>query len=798
MASTYSSNLYIELIATGEQAGTWGTSTNNNFTNVFEEAIVGRVSVPFSDADVTLTATASNTNQSFRNVYLNCTGTNTASRNLVVPTINKNYIVENNTTGGFSIVVKTSAGTGITVPNGTKCAVYVDGTNVVIAFNYLSTLTVGTLSLTNALTTASGGTGLSSYTAGDLPYYASGTALSKLAIGTNGQILTSSGTAPQWSTLSGVAVTTFQTSLSGLTPSTATAGAVTLAGTLGTSSGGTGLTAFTANQIFYASSTSAIAQSSNLTFNGTTLTANTLNLTNALGVAYGGTGLTTLTSGYIPYGNGTSAFSSASTLSYSSTSGLTVNGITQAYNTTLYNVDGTLSNYASNNAVYLNGNAGGWLLLSGDGTRNQSIKLNGGSSSAIQFLTAGVEVGRFSPAGYLGIGTSSPGYQLDVSATSSTTVLRIANTANLGVYANWSRPNQSYLMAMDINNNGGTDFTLYNATSSAIMYQVSSSGNLGLGVTPYGWYAGSSAHVFQINNGSFYADSANSVSLASNWGFTTGGAQQYISSSYATRYIQSSGQHIWNVAPSGTAGNAISFTQAMTLTNAGNLGIGTTSPTSISNYTTITLNGTTGSIIDLQSNGTTGSRFQCDTTYPGLALWTASTNPMIFGTNYTERMRIDSSGNLLVGTTSAGVGYASQGIILEPAGYESVNHASGTSSGSAYIAFGYNSAGIGSITQNGTTGVLYNTSSDQRLKTNIVDAPDGNINQIKVRSFDWKADGSHQTYGMIAQELIEVAPYAVMKPKDPDEMMQVDYSKLVPMMIKEIQDLRARLAKAGL
>jgi len=748
MASTYSSNLYIELIATGEQAGTWGTSTNNNFTNVFEEAIVGRVSVPFSDADVTLTATASNTNQSFRNVYLNCTGTNTASRNLVVPTINKNYIVENNTTGGFSIVVKTSAGTGITVPNGTKCAVYVDGTNVVIAFNYLSTLTVGTLSLTNALTTASGGTGLSSYTAGDLPYYASGTALSKLAIGTNGQILTSSGTAPQWSTLSGVAVTTFSAGITGLTPNTATSGAITLGGTLN--------------------------------------------------VAYGGTGLTSLTSGYIPYGNGTSAFSSASTLSYSSTSGLTVNGITQSYNTTLYNVDGTLSNYASNNAVYLNGNAGGWLLLSGDGTRNQSIKLNGGSSSAIQFLTAGVEVGRFSPAGYLGIGTSSPGYQLDVSATSSTTVLRIANTANLGVYANWSRPNQSYLMAMDINNNGGTDFTLYNATSSAIMYQVSSSGNLGLGVTPYGWYAGSSAHVFQINNGSFYADSANSVSLASNWGFTTGGAQQYISSSYATRYIQSSGQHIWNVAPSGTAGNAISFTQAMTLTNAGNLGIGTTSPTSISNYTTITLNGTTGSIIDLQSNGTTGSRFQCDTTYPGLALWTASTNPMIFGTNYTERMRIDSSGNLLVGTTSAGVGYASQGIILEPAGYESVNHASGTSSGSAYIAFGYNSAGIGSITQNGTTGVLYNVTSDQRLKTNIVDAPQGNIDQIKVRSFDWIADGSHQEHGMVAQELLEVAPYAVHQPTNPEEMMGVDYSKLVPMMIKEIQDLRARLAKAGL
>jgi len=163
------------------------------------------------------------------------------------------------------------------------------------------------------------------------------------------------------------------------------------------------------------------------TINGgsSTATQNLANVTGTLAVSNGGTGLTSLTTGYIPYGNGTSAFSSASTLSYSSTSGLTVNGITQSYNTTLYNVDGTLSNYASNNGVYLNGNAGGFLLLSGDGTRNQSIKLNGGSSSAIQFLTAGVEVGRFSPAGYLGIGTSSPSFPLTVATSSGDTRIAI-------------------------------------------------------------------------------------------------------------------------------------------------------------------------------------------------------------------------------------------------------------------------------------------------------------------------------------------------------------------------------------
>jgi hypothetical protein len=121
--------------------------------------------------------------------------------------------------------------------------------------------------------TTAGGTGLTSYAAGDLSYYASGTTLTKLTIGTAGQILTSTGSAPQWSTLSGVAVTTFSAGTTGFTPNSATSGAITLAGTLATTNGGTGLTAFTANGVFYASSTSAVAQSASLTFSGTTLTA---------------------------------------------------------------------------------------------------------------------------------------------------------------------------------------------------------------------------------------------------------------------------------------------------------------------------------------------------------------------------------------------------------------------------------------------------------------------------------------------------------------------------------------------
>ena len=161
-----------------------------------------------------------------------------------------------------------------------------------------------------------------------------------------------------------------------------------------------------------------------------------------------------------------------------------------------------------------------------------------------------------------------------------------------------------------------------------------------------------------------------------------------------------------------------------------------------------------------------------------------------------ERMRIDSAGNLLVSTT----GIPTTGGFRFDAGSDSIlriGHASGVSSGSNYLLFYYGASIIGSITQNGNSQVLYNISSDQRLKENIVDAPSASddIDAIQVRSFDWKVDGSHQKYGMVAQELQAVAPEAVSVPEDSEDMMGVDYSKLVPMLIKEIQSLRNRVAQ---
>ena len=163
MASTFSS-LKFELIGLGEQNGTWGTTTNTNLGTAIEEAIAGRANAVFTaNSNLTLTLANTNTSQVARHYILNVTSAVplTTTRNLIVPTIDKPYIVENNTTGGQAIVVKTSAGTGVTVPNGKTIAVYANGTNVVPAFDYVSSLSLGT-----ALSVPNGGTGATTFTSG--------------------------------------------------------------------------------------------------------------------------------------------------------------------------------------------------------------------------------------------------------------------------------------------------------------------------------------------------------------------------------------------------------------------------------------------------------------------------------------------------------------------------------------------------------------------------------------------------------------------------------------------------------
>jgi len=122
-----------------------------------------------------------------------------------------------------------------------------------------------------------------------------------------------------------------------------------------------------------------------------------------------------------------------------------------------------------------------------------------------------------------------------------------------------------------------------------------------------------------------------------------------------------------------------------------------------------------------------------------------------------------------------------------------------TTAGTTAVSF-FNGQGSGTrVGYIGTSGssTSYNTSSDARLKENIADAADAGaiIDGMRVRQFDWKINGEHQRYGMIAQELDLVFPEAVAHGPTEEDTLAVDYSKLVPMLVKEIQSLRARVAQ---
>jgi len=427
---------------------------------------------------------------------------------------------------------------------------------------------------------------------------------------------------------------------------------------------------------------------------------------------------------------------------------------------------------------------------------------------------------------------------------------------------------------------------------------------LGVGIASSTWSTGNAAEFGSTGNAVWGAAGGGSgapMFILQNSYYN--GAYKYAATAPASYYQQNNGVHGWYTAPSGTAAATATFTNVMSLTQAGNLGIGTSSPavrldvattgntvlavrstssgspayyieaagggtpsivyksaqnlrfstaddSAYTNYTermrldssgnlgigmtpsnrldiTQTTNGFAGAQITNSSagasaytgyqlnNGTiTGGIFLSGTgnTDPNFVVISANSGGSVsiqpsggsgitqFKTNGSESARIDSSGNLLVGTTSMGTigsvsGFqiTSSGAIYSASTGDSVfsrRSATGT-----IITFRYGTTDVGSISTNGTT-TAYNTTSDARLKTNVSDAAPASalIDAIQVRQFDWKVDNSHQRYGMVAQELLEVAPEAVSVPTDPEEMMGVDYSKLVPMLIKEVQSLRTRLA----
>lgn len=303
MPTSYTTNLRLSLPATGELSGTWGNEVNNSITQMVEQALTGIATVnTWVGAAATLTTSNGATDQS-RCAVLQLSGAPGAAATVNVPAVSKLYIVKNSVTGGYAATVKTAAGSGVSVPNGATTWVYCDGTNVVDGMNYAASLVLGsplavlyggtgtttstgtgsvvlsasptftgtvtipTLSLTNALPATSGGTGQTGYTTGDLLVATTGTTVGKLSDVATGSVLISGGV--------------------GVAPAYGKVGLTThVVGTLPVTNGGTGVTSSTG--------TGNVVLSASPTFTGTVL-MNALNLTTPLGVSYGGTGVTTST-----------------------------------------------------------------------------------------------------------------------------------------------------------------------------------------------------------------------------------------------------------------------------------------------------------------------------------------------------------------------------------------------------------------------------------------------------------------------------------------------------------------------
>jgi len=302
-----------------------------------------------------------------------------------------------NVTGTGGLVLATSATltspTFVTPALGTPAS----GTLTNCTFPTLNQNTTGTAAnVTGVVLAANGGTGQSSFTAGDMLYYASGTTFTKLGIGSNGYVLTSNGSAPQWTSGSSFGVTSFSTSLSGLTPSSLSGGAITLAGTLGATSGGTGFTTYATGDLIYASATNTLSK----------LTAGTNGyvLTLSAGVptwAAGGSG-------------GVSSFSAGSTGLTPSTA--TTGAITVAGTLVSGNGGTGFSTYATGDLIYASAS-------------NTLSKLTAGTNGYVLTLAAGVPSWAAASGGMTSINFGTTGL---TPATATGGVVNVAGTLVAG------------------------------------------------------------------------------------------------------------------------------------------------------------------------------------------------------------------------------------------------------------------------------------------------------------------------------------------------------------------------------
>jgi hypothetical protein len=352
-------------------------------------------------------------------------------------------------------------------------------------------------------------------------------------------------------------------------------------------------------------------------------------------------------------------------------------GVTGA--TTLSSDVGIGTSASATNRLTLSGNqvilASGELKFA-DAANSQvgTIKNTSSSGSQLDFITGGVTAMTINSAQDLAVDTDT--LYVDASADSvgintASPQLSVSTEVPLGGFdgfgVQYSNETKGELtvnpstgeVRMGATNSTGTYFTTLYANGSEAA-RIDLSGNVGLGVTPSAW--GGSFKALQVKDSVFYNNNSGDTFVGSNY-YYDGTNNKYINTDYSAAYGQQAGAHIFYTAPSGTAGNTVSFTQAMTLTNAGLLGIGTSSPSSYSfnndarlvvantsaNSTISIVSGTSSSGYLAFADGTTGTD-----RYSGQIQYNHSTNAMSFKTGGgVEAIAIDSSQRVGIGLSSA-------------------------------------------------------------------------------------------------------------------------------------------------
>jgi hypothetical protein len=524
----------------------------------------------------------------------------------------------------------------------------------------------------------------------------------------------------------------------------------------------------------------AVTSGSYLRGNGTNVVMNTIQAADVPTLNQSTTGsAATLTTPRAIYGNNFDG-SAALTQVIASTYGGTGNGFTKFSGPTTAEKTFTLPD---SNATLLY--SGGALGTPASGTVTNltgtaSINING----TVGATTA--NTGAFTTLSASGAITTTGG---NITRNGSGTAAGFLNVNNTG--------NDSYF---GINNSAGTTFA---ASAYDTVVQASAGNAVSLSVAGTGAIARATSTGLAVTGALTTSGKATIGASTTAYGY---GENLVIGAVSAPKILWAqSGGYRWSAYLDSTNADwhlryEEGSSDILNVNRSGNVGIGTSSPSQ-----KLEVNGSVQ--IPLSS-----AYYLYTTNYgigtgTGLEIFTGSGDVMRFitgGKSGTERARIDSSGTLLVGTTTANSGAANGfgAVQTADATYCFTNHASGTAAYSWYHSFGYATSQIGYIYQSGTTAVVYSTTSDYRRKSNVKDLTGSGtfIDALKPRTFDW--DTGDKGVGFIAHEFAEVSPMSVCGEKDGVDAdgkpiyqaMQASSAEVIANLVAELQSVRQRLA----